>query len=171
MTPRRHVAGIVVGGLVAAALDILFAFIAAAQSGRSPMRVLQAIASGLLGADSFKGGATSAALGLLGHCLILIVAAGVYFAATRRVAVLREHPVPGGLLFGVCVYVVMNVIVLPISAIPFKMTYAMATMVEGLIVHAVLVGLPIALAIRHFSDRTGSSAAQGASRRIPPGGV
>jgi hypothetical protein len=55
---------ILIGGLIAGTLDILAAFIQSGLRGVTPMRVLQAIASGLLGADSFQGGFATAALGL-----------------------------------------------------------------------------------------------------------
>jgi hypothetical protein len=155
----RRLAGILVAGLSAATLDILYAFLAASQSGRSPTRVLQAIASGLLGAAAFKGGGGAALWGLFAHFLILLVAAGIYFAASRRNAFLRQQPVLAGLGFGVCIYFFMNFLVLPLSAIPFQISYSMPVLVEGLAVHALLVGLPIAVAIWHFCDRNEIGAA------------
>ncbi len=43
-------------GLVAGALDITAAFVTWAPQGVSPIRILQGIASGLLGAKAFAGG-------------------------------------------------------------------------------------------------------------------
>ena len=59
---------IVLGGVAAGVLDISAAFInAGLQQGRSPMFVLQSVASGLLGSESYKGGLGSAALGTAVH--------------------------------------------------------------------------------------------------------
>ena len=82
------------------------------------MRVLKFIASGLLGAAAFQGGAAIAALGLALHFVIALGAAAVYWAASRRIAFLATHPVPSGLLYGVAVYFFMNLVVIPLSAVP-----------------------------------------------------
>ena len=44
------------GGTLAGVLDLSAAFVNGAFNGVSPVRVTQAIASGLLGAESYKGG-------------------------------------------------------------------------------------------------------------------
>jgi hypothetical protein len=78
----------VLGGLTAAALDILDAFAVSILNGRSPVRVLHAIAGGLLGPRAAQGGAPAAGLGLGLHFLIAIGAATTYFLASRRLPVL-----------------------------------------------------------------------------------
>ena len=62
------------GGVTTGVLDISAAFVDSGLNGRSPMFVLQSIASGLLGPESYKGGLKSAALGLALHFLIAFVA-------------------------------------------------------------------------------------------------
>ena len=57
-----------------------------------------------------------------------------------------------GTIFGICVYLVMNFVVLPLSAVPFKLSYPPATLFQGFVSHAILVGIPIALAVR-WADR------------------
>ena len=138
----------VLGGIIAGALDLAYALTFSALRGVPPMRILQAIASGLLGKPSFTGGATTAALGLLLHFLIAIAAAGVFYAASRRFDWLVRRAVVAGIVFGLCVYAVMNAIVLPLSAIPFKLTYAPLALVTDLLSHMFLFGVPIALCVR-----------------------
>jgi hypothetical protein len=70
------------GGFVAGALRIIYAFVTSAADGQNPQWVLQSIASGLLGANAFNGGLVAAALGALFHFGIAIVAAGIYIAAS-----------------------------------------------------------------------------------------
>ena len=48
----------------------------------------------------------------------------------------------------------MNFVVLPLSAFPFKLTYTAMQLLEGFAVHALFVGLPIALAVRRFASPT-----------------
>jgi hypothetical protein len=117
----------------------------------TPVRVLHSIASGVLGADAYRGGARTAALGVALHFVIAFGAAAVYYAASRRLRFLVRRPVVSGLLYGVAVYLFMNLVVLPLSAIPFKVSYAPAVFATGLVVHMLCVGLPIALAVRRFS--------------------
>jgi hypothetical protein len=148
---RRALAGMVLGGLAAGVLDIVYAFIASALRGGTPLKVLQSVASGLLGRSAFEGGIGTAIIGLICHLVIMIGAAAVYFAAGRYIAMLRERPIVAGAIFGILVYLFMNFVVLPLSAIPFRITYSALVLAKGFVSHALLVGIPIALFIRYFS--------------------
>src|SRR5262245_43571094 len=98
---------IAVGGAVAGTLDILDAWIFSyARAGVLPSRVLQAIASGLLGPSSYQGGFATATLGLFLHFFIATSAAAVYVVASRSLPVLVRRPVPMGLAYGIAVYAV-----------------------------------------------------------------
>jgi len=139
------------GSLIAGTLDITAAFLTAwFRAGVTPGRVLQFIASGLLGAASFNGGTKTVLLGLALHFLIATVATAVFYFASRKLLVLIEHPVVFGLLYGVVVYVVMNFAVLPLSRIqPRPMTLTGFTI--GILTLMLCIGLPIALIVRRFS--------------------
>ncbi|MDZ7267586.1 MAG: hypothetical protein ONB48_19285 [candidate division KSB1 bacterium] len=139
------------GGLIAGALDILAAFVNSGLRGVSPTRVLQAIASGLLGAEAFEGGFTTAALGLVLHLFIATTATAVYYAASRKLKMLVDHAVVCGLAYGIPVYVVMNLIVLPLSAVPFKLSYAPGKVIIDTLILMLCVGLPIGLFVRRHS--------------------
>jgi hypothetical protein len=143
------------GGLIAGACDITYAFIFYyLRSGTTPARILQSVASGALGAEAFKGGLPVAALGLFFHFLIACVWAAVYYLASRKLRVLVRHPFVCGVLYGAAVYALMNYVVVPLSAAPFKgSTPAAVTLVTGLLLHMFGIGLPIALATRRFSRR------------------
>jgi uncharacterized membrane protein YagU involved in acid resistance len=149
---------ILMAGLLAGALDITAAFLVYGLRGASPVRILQSIASGLLGVAAFQGGVGTAALGALLHFFIAIVAAAVYYGASRKLGILARRPAISGLLYGVMVYVFMNHVVLPLSAVakrPFVPSMA-AVMV---VIHMLCVGLPIALVIRRFSAPSAPPAA------------
>jgi hypothetical protein len=139
------------GGLIAGTLDILAAFVNSGLRGVSPTRVLQAIAGGLLGADSFKGGFATAALGLLLHFFIATTATAVYYAASRKLKVLVDQAIVCGLAYGIPVYLVMNLVVLPLSAVPFKISHALGNVVTAVLILMLCVGLPIALTVRRYS--------------------
>jgi hypothetical protein len=143
--------GILAGGVIAGVLDILFAFVFYGLRGTPPVRILQSIASGLLGKKAFAGGAGTAALGAAFQLLIPTVAAAVYFGFDRTISAVRDHPAVSGILYGVVIYGFMNFVVLPLSAIPFKPRYDPGSLVPALLAHMFVIGLPMALAVRRFS--------------------
>ena len=149
--PTRLLVAIAAGGLVAGTLDILYAIVSLGMRGRSPQWVLQSVASGLLGSGAFDGGWASASLGLIAHFVIAIGAAAVFALAAFRFDVPQKHWIASGLLFGVGVYLVMNFVVLPLSAVPFKISYTWSVLAQGFVSHALLIGLPISAAVRRFA--------------------
>ena len=136
-------------GLLAGSLDITVAFVEAGLEGRSPVSLLQGIAGGLLGMSSFQGGLTTAALGLFFHFLIATTAAAVFYLASRKFKLLVQHAIPSGLLYGVVVYAFMNFIVLPLSAYHTRIGLPHIIDVAVLMF---MVGLPISLMVRKYSD-------------------
>ncbi|MCX7174119.1 MAG: hypothetical protein NT159_09380 [Proteobacteria bacterium] len=140
----RLVAAILVGGLSAGALDIVYAFVVAEFRGVTPLRVLQSVASGLLGASSYQGGLATGAMGLFLHFGIALVAAGVYFAVARQSSLVQRCYLVFGAIFGVLVYLTMNFVVIPLSAIQFRITYSPQVLAQGFVSHALLFGIPIA---------------------------
>src|SRR5688500_16360392 len=117
---RRHSAAfaVLVGGLVAGLIDISYAVGFSAYRGVPPTRILQSVASGLLGSPAYQGGASTAALGLLLHFLLMLIIAAIFYFASTRLRFLVHRPVLWGALYGVVVYWVMNLVVLPLSAFP-----------------------------------------------------
>jgi hypothetical protein len=138
------------GGLLCGSFDITQAFIAWGFMGIQPARILRHIASGLLGPTAYRGGAGTAALGLLLHFVIAFGAATVFYIASRSISLMTEHAVISGLLYGECVFLFMNFVVVPLSPAP-KGHFTLATLITGPIGHTVLVGLPIALSVRRFA--------------------
>ena len=136
---------VLLAGLIAGVLDITAALILSAQQGVGAVRVLQFIASGVMGRAAFRGGEETAALGLALHFGIALGGAAVYWVASRVFPFLVEHPFFWGLLYGIAVYFFMNLVVLPLSAVaqrPFVFSLAMIN------IHMLCVGLPIALVLR-----------------------
>jgi hypothetical protein len=134
------------GAAIAGTLDIVYAIVFFGFRGVPAMRILQSVASGLLGAPAYRGGWPTAALGLALHFAIMFVIALLFVAASRRVVALRRHAIAAGASYGLVVYVVMNFVVVPLSAVPQRGGSAATLVIAlGLLVHVVLVGIPIAL--------------------------
>jgi hypothetical protein len=110
-----------------------------------------AIAAGLLGRQAFHGGAGTYILGVLLHFFIAFSAAAVYYAASIRLVFLKEHPLVCGLFFGGAVQEVMNLVVLPLSALHARGPYKLHDLILGLVVHMVVIGLPISFSVRRFA--------------------
>ena len=145
-TRTRHaLLAITIGGLLAGVLDLTQAFILFGP--KTPL----AIAAGLLGPQAFHGGAAVYLLGVLLHFFIAFSAAAVYYMASRKLVFLREQPLVCGLFFGVAVELVMRLIVLPLSALHARGPYQYDALVEGLLIHMILVGLPISFSTRWFT--------------------
>lgn len=142
---------IFLGGLIAGTLDLTAACVTAwLRAGVGPVRVMQSIASGLLGAESFNGGAKTAVLGVALHFLIATIATAVFYFASRNLLFLIERPVSMGLLYGVAVYLFMNFVVLPLSRVP-RRPVPLSGRIIGLLIIMFCVGLPISAIVRRFS--------------------
>jgi uncharacterized membrane protein YagU involved in acid resistance len=150
MKRSRALPTIALAGLIAGILDITSAFVIAGIKGTGSLRMLQAIASGLLGQRSFEGGMATAGLGLGIHFLIAFTAAAVFYAASRKFSSLTEHAVVSGLLYGIAVYIFMYWIVVPLAFPTAR--HSMWRDVTAVIIHIVLIGLPISLVVRRFSN-------------------
>ena len=136
---------IVVGGLVAGTLDLAQAVTLFGKN------IPLAIAGGLLGPQAFRGGAGTYILGVLLHFFIACSVAGIYFAASRKLRFLTEHPLVCGLFFGAAVQLVMSLVVLPLSALHAMGPYTYRDLVSGFLVHMVIVGLPISFSVQRFA--------------------
>ncbi len=138
---------ILFGGLTAGVLDITDAIVTSLLVGSSPGRMLQYIASGLLGPRSYEGGAATAALGLLLHFTIALGAATVYFLTSFRMPFLIRRPIISGLIFGLGVFFFMNMVVKPLAGLSglWEQVPAWHLLANQLAIHMLGVGLPIAL--------------------------
>lgn len=140
LSPGR---AILFGALTVGILDGLYAVTAAGLRGIGPERVFQAIAAGLLGRDAFRGGFETASLGLALHFFIALMVVVVYYAASTRLAFLHRQPLLYGPVYGVLVYAVMNLVVIPLSAAGGGRR-SLAQVLGGLTIHVLGVGLPAA---------------------------
>ncbi|MGI8438504.1 MAG: hypothetical protein ACR2NX_16645 [Chthoniobacterales bacterium] len=144
----RALKAILLGGAIAGACDITYAITFWAFRGVAPTRVLLSVASGLLGANAFKGGHGIAFLGLALHFLIALIWAALYILVAQKIPLLTRRAFLCGLVYGAFIFAVMNLVVLPLSAFPRKVTFPFLATSTGLLVHIFLIGLPIALAAR-----------------------
>lgn len=144
---------ILLGGLVVALLDGIEISLYHAVQGVSPVRIFHFVASGLLGRAAYEGGMPTFLLGLLIHVFVAFSVVTVYWLASRKLDVLTRRPVICGLLYGLLVYVFMTYVVVPLSAAQ-RGPFNLANFLNGVIGHALLIGLPSALFARAAARRT-----------------
>jgi uncharacterized membrane protein YagU involved in acid resistance len=143
---------IVWGGLLAGVLDSVDAVVAFGLKGMNPIQVLQYVASGVLGTSAFQGGLRSAGLGVLLHFFIAFVVAAVYYGASLKLQALYRKPLILGFTYGAAVYLFMNYIVLPLSAVP-KNPFSLPLFLNGVIGHGIFIGIVIAWFARRSSSK------------------
>lgn len=139
------VRALLIGTIVIGLLDGLDAIVVfGLRGGITPERIFQTIASGLVGPDAYAGGSRTALLGVVLHFFIAGGIVATYLAASRFLPALTRRPWFYGPLYGIAAYLVMNLIVLPLSAIGGA-RFTVFGVTNGLLIHVVGVGLPAAL--------------------------
>lgn len=134
-----------IAGLVSGGLDLTAAFILYG------VRVPRTIAGGLLGPSARHGGAGTWVLGVVLQFFIATGASAVFYFASRKLRFMLEHWLVCGMFFGIAAYLVMNLIVVPLSALHARGPFSFSALWTGLLVHMFLIGVPIAFLVRRFS--------------------
>jgi hypothetical protein len=139
---------VLTGGLVAGALDILYACVFwGVRRGVPARRIFQSVAAGVLGKAAFDGGLHTAALGLALHFFIAISMAVAYYIVARRWPLLWRRPWLCGAVYGLFLYAFMNYVVVPLSRAGGGGKDVL-WITLSVLVHMALVGIPCALFAR-----------------------
>ena len=140
----------VIGGLIIGMLHLIIQVgIVFGLLLKSPyISSLQFVASGAMSNAAFTGGLATALLGLVLELLMTIIIAGIFVVSADRIPLLRNHVIPGSLLYGFGVFIVMNFIVLPLSAAPPEPAPPMWLFIEMILEHILLIGLPLGILVR-----------------------
>jgi hypothetical protein len=121
-------------------------------------RIIQVIASGVLGGRSFDEGIHSVLLGLLLQYTISFVMVWAYYVVSGWIpALVRRGIWIYGVLYGLWLYVAMNDIVVPLSA-AMKGSTIPSWVAGSILESALLIGPPIAWIARRA--RAGSSSCE-----------
>ncbi|MCB1057870.1 MAG: hypothetical protein KDD11_20405 [Acidobacteria bacterium] len=159
MKPLTNSQALFFGTLTVGGLDIVDALVFFGLRGVPPIRIFQSIASGLLGKSAYAGGLPTAFLGGLLHFFIAFGVVAVFLLASRRFPQLARHPLLLGPVYGLLVFAVMYLVVLPLSAAGGRLPSG-TSLINALAIHMLGVGLPSALF---------ASWLEGPSRGLVPG--
>lgn len=145
----------VIGGMITGMLHLFIQswFVFSIVEKNPFISVLQYVASGAMGNAAFEGGPVTALLGLVLDFIMTTIMAGVFILSANQIPLLRRHVIPGSLLYGFGVFVVMNFIVLPLSAAPALPAPPMWLFIEIVLEHVLLIGLPLGILVQRNANK------------------
>jgi uncharacterized membrane protein YagU involved in acid resistance len=144
LTQRFPLIPILLGGLIAGTIDIEAASLI---NKVNPALILQVIAGGVLGKASFRMGLTSVIFGLGLQLSMSVLIAAIYVGAARRLPMLKRRWIGAGLAYGVAIYLVMNYVVVPLSAAKIAAKFSVVGLAANLLA-MLLFGLIVAFCAR-----------------------
>jgi uncharacterized membrane protein YagU involved in acid resistance len=150
MNSRSLFGGILLGGFVAGTIDVGAACLI---NGLGPVTILQAIASGVMGRASFHSGLRAAGLGLALQWAMSILIAAFFVLASRSLLWLRRQWVTAGVAYGVVIFLVMNYVVVPLSAVGHAPHFTALSFAENMLA-MLLFGVIIAYFAHDSSVRS-----------------
>jgi len=148
-------------GLIAGTLDISENIIFNHFRGVTMKMIFQYIASGLLGMKAFGMGSESVALGVAIHYAIAMTWTVIFYFVSRKLIFLTRHAAISGLVYGGVVYIIMNFVVLPLTAVPHApRAMTVASRVSGVLALLLCIGLTISLLVRKYAPARDEAASQ-----------
>lgn len=147
---------IFLSGLIAGTLDILAAIIvyAVILQKTTALKILQSIASGVFKKEAYTGGSQMALYGFLFHYFIALTFAYFYFTIYPYLPFLKKNTIISGFLYGIFVWIVMNLIVLPVVFPILPEKHFDFPLLLSIVILMLCIGLPIAYINRkYYSSR------------------
>lgn len=142
---KQSLRTIALGTLIVGVLDISEVMIFSALRGNKPLRILQGIASALLGKESFDGGVRTMLIGLAMHFGVALGVVTVYYLASRKITALVRHPLIFGPLYGIAVHFVMSQLIVPLTLIGPRPMPPWPVFANLMFAHIFCIGIPTAL--------------------------
>jgi hypothetical protein len=142
-------------GLIAGTCDICGAILVFSiiEHKVSAERILQSIVSGIVGKDAYTGGMEMPVFGLLLHYFIAFSFTAFYFIIYPHVPLLRVQKIRSAILYGIFIWVVMNLVVLPIAFGRFA-AFNLSSILTNVIILILALGFPITyIAYKHYSTK------------------
>jgi hypothetical protein len=137
---------ILLSGFVAGTMDMLGAILvySVIMQRVTALQILHGIAAGAFGKNTVGDSTTMALIGLGFHYVIAFSFAIGYFLVYPYIPFLRKQKIISGLLYGIFVWAVMNLIVVPMSN-AYHAPFAWPSAIRGAAILMICIGLPISL--------------------------
>lgn len=146
---------IVSSGLIAGTLDIIaaitvYALILEKTTGT---KILQSIASGIFKKEAYTGGSLMALCGLVLHYIIAFSFAWFYFVIYPYLPILKKSVLLSGFIYGIFVWVIMNLIVLPIVFPILPEKHLDFPLLLSILILIFCIGFPIAYITKKYYSK------------------
>ena len=148
---KSPVNAILAAWLIAGTLDVTTAIIVYSliMQKVTAMQILQGIASGVYGKDSYSGGMTTAMAGLAFHYFIALTFAIFYFFMYPKITLLKKNWIISGLFYGLFVWLIMNLgVIRVVFPNPRPITWDSFLIGAGILM--VMIGLPISFSTSKY---------------------
>ena len=130
-------------GLIIGTLDILAAFLYYfLRTGNEPFKILKFIAGGFFGEKAFTGDIPMYLFGLLFHYLIALCFSLFFFLFFSRIGFLKNYPLVRGMIYGLFVWTIMNLVVVPLSKLPPR-PFEPVNVIINMIILIICIGIPL----------------------------
>jgi hypothetical protein len=141
---------IAITGIIAGVLDAVGAMVVF-QAKFKPL--FKFIASGVFGPSAFSSGDSMAWYGIAFHFIIALSWTLLYFVASPYLKLQRINSILMMLIYGIFIWLVMNLIVLPFTQVPQR-PFQLVPALEGIAILIVAVALPIVISAKLFYRAT-----------------
>jgi uncharacterized membrane protein YagU involved in acid resistance len=145
---------ILLSTLLVGTLDIIAAVsLYVIQSGKKPDNVLKFIASGIFGKEAFTAGVSMVFWGLAIHFCIAFSFTFFFFIVYPALANYLKNKIALGAVFGIFTWIVMNLLVLPLTNIP-KMPFDSVQALLNVLILIIAIGIPLSwMASTYFNSK------------------
>ncbi|MBF4508633.1 DUF1440 domain-containing protein [Flavobacterium sp. JLP] len=139
-------------GLIAGTLDIVAAITVYSiiLNKTTGIKILQSIASGIFKKEAYTGGSSMALIGLLLHYFIAFTFAWFYFILYPRLSFLKKNALLSGIVYGIFVWIIMNLIVLPIVFPVLPEKHFDFPLMLSILILIVCIGIPISFITKKY---------------------
>ncbi len=150
---KRALGTILYAWLLAGTLDITAASVYYPLANHFRLILLfQNIASGVFGDRAFAGGIPMALIGLMFHYLIALTWTIFFFLISPRIKIASRNRFVTGMIYGIFVWLVMNLIVLPLSNVEHSpLNIGRAVVATSFLMFC--IGLPISMIVGSYFRR------------------
>jgi hypothetical protein len=139
--------------LIAGTLDAIGATTSYLLHGHNhPENIWKGVASGAFGPAALTGGTDTVICGLLFHYFIAFMCTLVFFLAYPRIPALARYKYISGVVYALIVWVVTNLVIVPLSRIP-KFSFHLQGVLIGMGILILAIGLPISLLAHRWLKR------------------
>lgn len=125
-------------------------------TGRGPVPILKFIASGVFGIEAMTGGTLMIIWGVVFHFIIAFLFTAFLFLVYPKAAIPVKNKFIIGIINGLFIWAIMNVVILPLSKIP-NIPFDLTQAVIAALILICMIGMPVALiADRYYSGKSTS---------------